>query len=227
MTRLQIRRRVQGLLRDDSFPVEVLNEALNRVLLDLNGLGRFRFQQNLDTSVVLVSGTYKYNITSTIIAEKLVVYDLGGATTQNSLTKIPDPFDAIENGFFLTSGVPTQYMRWQDQWWLDPIPDATTVGKILSIFHFKDIAEVTSDIVAPGIPTRWHGTLLVYGIAADVQPGLMVRTPAGQVQVAQAYQNAKAEMIRTESWEPYTDKRLIRDGRWTGFENAGHVSKIR
>ncbi len=226
MNRLQIRRRVNGLLRDDTYPPEAVNEALNRVLLDINGLGRFRFQQNIDT-VALVTGTYKYNITSTIIAEKLVVYQLADTVNQAILSKAPDMVDAVVNGAFLTSGIPTTYARWNAQWWFDPIPDATANGNTISILHYKDIAELSSDISTPGIPTRWHGSVLVYGIAADIAPGLMVRTPQGQMMVQKAYEAARRELLQQELWEPFTNKQLQKDPRWRGFESFGNVSHVR
>ncbi len=227
MNRYQIRRRVQGLLRDDSFPVEVINEALNRVLDDLNSSGRFRFQEDNATTITLVTGTYKYAVTSTILAEKLLVYQLASTTEQAIIPKGADMVDAIAAGAFTGSGVPLWYFKWDDYFWFDPIPSSAENGKIVTVFHYKDITQLTGDLDTPGIPARYHGNVLVFGTAAEIAPGLMVRTPEGNVMIGIAYAKARQQMIQQEKWEPFTNKQLIRDPRWSTIHGSGHVGKIR
>ncbi len=227
LNRFQIRRQVQGLLRDDTYPPEVINEALNRVLLDINNSGRFRFQQNSDT-ITLVDGTYKYAVTSSIIAEKLVVFQLGTSSEQVVVPKEADMLNAIANGDFLESGnAPTSYARWNDYWWFDPIPNATAAGKVVTVFTFKDITALTGDLDYPGIPPRYRGSVLVYGVAADIAPGLMVRTPQGNMGVQTAYEHALRKMMQQELWEPFSNKLLIRDPRWRDISTSGSVRTVR
>lgn len=247
MNRFQIRRRVQGLLRDDTYPVEVINEALNRVLLEINGLGRFRFQENA-SMITLQTGQFIYPVDSSqtvltsvpigtdpkfiynddpIIAEEVVVYRFG-ETAQAVLTKLPDLFSGIDAGLFTKQGGPPQvYARYGTNWYFDPIPDTTTGGYVVTIFCYRDVPALVTDLDIPKIPSRWHGNVIVYGVAADLAPGLMVRSPEGNILVGRAYQMSLQKMIQQEGWDPYTDKRLLRDDRWVGFENIGRVGTVR
>lgn len=227
MNRLQIRRRVQGLLRDDTFPVEAINEALNRVLLEISSSGRYRFQQ-ATTTLAMVGGTYQYNIPTDLLGERLLVWK-AGTDSQAVIAKFPEPIDEILSSGFVTSGdLPTTYLRWGNQFWFDPIPNATADGGLVTVYYFKDIATLDNDLTQiTTLPARYQPTLLVYGVAADIAPGLMVRTPEGNMSIQIAFQRALKTMKEQELWDPHTDKQLIRDLRWKNINRVGNVGSVR
>lgn len=227
MNRLQVRTAVRNALRDQGYPSDAINEALDRVLQDLNISGPFRFQQQA-TTVVLSTGQYKYGVTSTIIAEKTVVFQVGVAADQAVLPKGPELVDGFVDGAFTETGdKPIRYFRWADEWWFDPIPNSTANGKVVTIYHYKDLTLPTSDLTAIPIPARYHAGLLVYGVLAEVAPALDISSGEGRLTAMSAYAQAKTNFIRQEKTEPNKFPNLIKDVRWVAISRLGNVGGVR
>lgn len=227
MNRLQVRTAVRNALRDQGYPTESINEALDRVLQDLNMVGRLRFQQQA-TTVTLVTGTYKYAVTSTILGEDLVVFQVGVLADQKVLGKGPDLVDGFVDGAFTATGdAPTKYFRWADEWWFDPIPNSTANAKVVTIYHYKDLTLPVTDFTALPIPVRYHAGLLVYGVLAEVAPALDIGTGDGRLTALSAYSNAKAQFLAQEKWEANKFPNLITDVRFNAISRLGNVGGLR
>jgi len=227
MNRLQIRNAVRNILRDDGYPTDSINEAINRVLSMVNTSGRYQCQEDT-TTITLATDDYKYDVTSTILAEHLVVFQVGVTADQKILKKGPALVDGFADGAFLTTAdAPVTYFRWNDEWMFDPIPNSTANDKVVTIYHYKDITELTGDFESPTIPTRYHDTLIVYGTLAEIAPALQMSTGDGKFTAQFAFEKAMNNFKLQEKWIPLKSPNLIKDSRWTGLEAFGHVGRIR
>jgi hypothetical protein len=236
MTRLQIRRRVQALMRDDGYPVEAINEALERVIAHVNNSGRYRWQEST-LDLTLVTNTYTYNMTTlgstTFLGDIDVIYNPqsgapgvpSGNTGSWGLHKMA--FDeALEEGRFstLSTGEPEIYCLpgAGETLWIDPLPNSTANGKTLRVFGYSDLTPPTGDLTAiTGLPARYHSTLLVYGVLAEVAPALQVNSADGYISASKAYTMAFEDFRLQEKWQPHMPVRLRRDNRW---DNISRIS---
>lgn len=227
MNRIQLRTLVRNYLRDDGFPTEAINDALERTIQTVNNGDRYRCQQSSET-LTLVTGTYKYAVTSTILGEEVMVFQVGVAADQKIIPKGPSMADAIANGAFLTTGnAPSYYIRWENYWWFDPIPTSTANSKLVTVFNFRDITVPTNDVTALPLPARYHSTLLVYGTLAEIAPAMQIVAGEGKLTATFAFQQALKTFRDQELWEPLKAPNLIRDVRWHRFNRAGNVGSVR
>lgn len=230
MTRLQIRRRVQEMMRDDGFPVSSINEALDRVIAGIANGGRYRFQEG-STDITLVTSTISYTMTTTLTGDIDVIY--APNTSSVAALRKMDYYDGLAEGRFSTAGttgVPEVFALpgAGTTIYVDPPPDSTANGKTVRVFGYLDITPITSDLSTPSlIPARYHPTLLVYGTLAEVAPGVQVRSGDGYVPATIAYQTALTGFRDQELWQPHLPRQVKRDNRWDGFSSVGYVGRIR
>lgn len=231
LTRLQVRSRVQNLLRDDGYPISSMNEALERIITEINNSGRYRFQET-SVDISLVQGTASYAVTTnTFLGEIDVIYAPSTADAA-PLSKM-EYGDALTEGRFASTaaqGIPSIYcfQGVTSTIYVDPIPDGTANAKTLRIFGYSDLTPPTSDSTAITVlPARYHPTLLVYGVLSDIAPGMQIRSGDGYVPAAVAYQKAFKSMQLQEKWAPHIPRELKRDRRWASIGEAGMVSGVR
>ena len=227
---------MQELLRDDGYPLNAINEAIDRVLADINNSGRYRFQEGIIT-IALVQGTYTYVISSTsvdILGDSDAIY-AAQTTSVKSLHKM-DYGDALADGRFnttATQGVPEIYSIRIDgsgatddvSLYVDPVPSGDAAGKTITLLTYNELGPLASDLAKPfPLPARYHPTLLVYGTLAEVAPATQVRGADGFVPAAVAYERAFKSMQLQEKWSPHIAREVKRDNRWNGFSRVGMVS---
>ena len=234
MRRIQIRREVRSIIRSDDYPKDDIDRAINRVIQQVNVLGRFRFHSTF-TDLTMVTDDYDYAVASTMLAEELLVFNPPTSTkpatlpTPNFVRKIPTLQDAINEGRFLSSGdVPNFYVRFGDEFWFDPIPNATTNGSVVRVYHDADLPVLTSDMDQPvsRFNERYHRTILAVGAALEIDPLLQVNSAGGNTHLSNIYQRSLRNMQEQELWEPLTSHSLIRDARWTNAHIWGNVGTV-
>jgi len=234
MNRIQIRQEVRSILRDDTYPKADIDKAINRVILTINAMGRFKFHQDF-SNVTMVTDDYDYALDADILAEELVVFDPPVSTKPATapkptiLLKIPTLVDAINLGHFLTSGaIPKVYVIWMNELWVSPIPNSTANGKTVRIYHYADLPVLKNDMDAPParFNARWHSIILAMGAAVEINPQLEIASPSGSQQLIAQYNRSLQNMQQQELWEPLTSYQAQRDGRWTGSEVWGNVDGV-
>ena len=225
MNLYELRQEVRRLLRDDTYPREDVDAAINRVLADVNVSGRYQFHET-QTDLTLVSGTYKYAVASDIIAEHLLVYKPESAD-EVPLDKIQRGLeDAMDADYFSATGIPTAYLRWGGYWWLDPIPNATAAGQTVRIYGHEDLAKLSNDTDTPGLPSRYHN-VLTYGAAAQINPMIKSESSKGALLITALFSQALNNMRLQENWKPLRIPQLIRGRRFAEQNEWGHVSTLR
>lgn len=230
LTRLQIRQRVRNLTRDEGYPTESINEALSRVIADINNSGRYRFQEgNLDIQLILSTASYAMS-TTTFIGDIDVIYQPSSSETASIPKMVYN--DALAEGRFAstTPGPPEIYALPGDGTtiYIDPIPSAAEVGKTLRIIGYRDMLPPTNDTTAITIlPPRYHENLLVYGTVAQVAPSMQIQVGEGFVPATAVYQRAFTQMVLQEKWRPHTNPKFKNDERWTNLSSLGNVGRIR
>jgi len=234
LKRVILRRMVRQIIRSDDFPKDDIDEAINRVIEQVNVLGRFRFHKTF-TNIAMVTDDYDYAVPTNMLAEELLVFDPPVSTkpattpTPNIVLKLPSLVDAINAGRFISSGdVPKVYVRFGDEFWFDPIPNATTNGTNVRVYHDADLPILTHDMDT--MPSRFHQryqrSVIVVGAALEIEPNLQVNSETGVVALAARYQRSLRNMQEQELWEPLTSKSLIRDARWTKANEWGNVGTV-
>lgn len=228
MYRFQIRNEVRYLLRDETYPATAINAAINRVLTNINNMGRFRFHQDF-SDITLVTATASYAVTKTILAEEFVVIN-PDTTTQKILSKYSSFLDAKVAGAFVTTGdAPKFYARWENLWYFDNVPNATANGKTVRIYHFTDIPKLYGDLEAvTRLPDRYQHTTLAYGVVAELSPAVQLQDgKGGYIAARSAFKESVRDMIMQEKWEPLVSHSLLLGRRWVDWELAGHVGRVR
>tara|TARA_R100001530_G_C4320527_1_gene155571 strand:+ start:3130 stop:3852 length:723 start_codon:yes stop_codon:yes gene_type:complete len=237
LTRLQIRQGVRRLLRDSSYPKEEINEAINRVIENVNLLpGNYRFKQDF-SDITLVTDDYDYTIDTDVVNEILVVHDPAVSPKPSAtpamgiVAKYPSNLvSAVADGKFTTSAsAPTTYVRYMNEWWFDPIPDSNANGDTVRIYHMADLPALTHDLDKPPLRfnERYHRTILVYGAAAEISPFAQTDTGLGSRRLHDKYQENMNNMQGQELWDYMTSENLLRDLRWSGAESWGNVDGVR
>lgn len=226
LNRFQLRSRVRQVLRDESYPKEDLNSAINRVIADVNNSGRYRFHQST-SDITLVAGTFSYTRPVTMIADYALVFAPGVTGYEKVLSKGSELIDPFTNGQFIdTNDAPVEYWTWGSTILFDPVPNATAALRTVRIYGHFDLAILNGDLDKPGLPARYHYNVLVYGAAAQVAPAAMVRTAAGTISVQKAYENSFDDMKRSELWEPFKVEQWLGDERFADSANWGNVSSL-
>ena len=230
MNLYQIRQEVRRLLRDDTYPMEDVTAAINRVIDDINVLGRFQFhEQTYD--ITLVAGTASYTLPSYMLAPKFLVFDPGG--TNERLVK----FRSVaweENPIFPSTlaadrgDAPLEYSRYGSTIYFYPCPNATAAADIVRVYYDKDLVYMISEMDTPSpLPARYHATVLAYGAAAQLAPMLMITTSSGSQTVASAYGNALRNMRNQENWRSMKISRLRPPLRFDTMNTWGNVETLR
>ena len=224
MKLIQIRKRVRGLIRDDGFPGDDIDDAINLVIEEINNSGRFRFHQN-DTDLTLVEDQFQYTVSANIQDELVLVFE-----PQSTDQKILNAYQGgiisgINDGAFGTSkgDAPTVYAQWKDEWWLDPIPNSTAASKTVRIYYWKDVVSLTDFLDEPSIPARYHHSVIAQGAAAKLRPD----TRVGSQSIGKAAEGALANMVRQELWNKFESYELQHDDRFIDMEIWGNVDTAR
>jgi hypothetical protein len=181
----------------------------------------------------MVTDDYDYTLDADIIAEDLVVFDPSTSTKPATLPvpaivkRIPTLADAVNLGKFLTTGdVPTSYVIYMNELWIDPIPSSVTNGKVVRIYHYADVPNLKHDLDSPParFNPRWHANILALGAAIDIG-GSIVGEDASLRHIDQFNKNWRM-MKEQEFWEPNTQFQLQKDGRWDGMASWGNVDGV-
>lgn len=220
MNLYQIRQEVRRILRDDEYPAESVNAAINRVIADINILGRFKFHQ-LKTELTLVAGTYKYAEPSDMLSEKVLVW-AEGTTSEHIVRKRNSVQDMLAEGKFTAQGdVPNEYCRFGGYVYLDPIPSSTAAASKVMVYYWGDLQPLVSDTDTPDIPERYHRNVLSYGAAAQINPVLEVGSTQGMVNLNTLYERAVRSMASQELWDVGSIPTVQRGARWANSHNWG------
>jgi hypothetical protein len=223
MNRLQLRLSVRQILRDDNYPAESINAAINRVLSFINLLGRFRFHQSSE-DITLDGGYYGYDIPSYVLAEELVVFDPDSAD-KVILLKYPSFVAAQRTGAFTTTAAkPKYYSRWANHILFDPMPDTDAEGKKVRIYYFEDLQPLFSDLAIPLLPDRYHENVLAYGAASEIRPQSV---GMGGKTIGQLHMESLQQMINQELWEPGEKFQLFLSDRWRNIARMGTPGSLR
>ncbi len=234
LKRIDIRMQVRRILRSDDFPRDDINDAINRVIEQINILGRFRFHKTF-TDLTMATDDYDYAVPTTMLAEELLVFDppvsTKPATTPSPqiVRKAPSLAAHIADGNLITSGnVPLRYVRFGEEFWFDPIPNSTTNGKVVRVYHEADLPVLTNDMdtLPARFPGRYIRNIIVIGAALEIEPNLEVNSNTGVSRMNNIYQRAVRNMQEQELWEPLTAPNLIRDARWTNANKWGNVGSV-
>jgi hypothetical protein len=226
LNRYQIRQEVRRILRDDTYPAEAIDAAINQIIELINTKGRFRCHQAYE-DVTLITNTASYAITETILAEELVVFD-PGLTTQKILFKNESLIDAVQrNEFTATGSAPVFYLRWDDLWYFDPVPNATANNRKVRIYHFKDLDLLTGDLQTSNIPARYHRPLLAMGAASDINPTLQIEQGGRQKSISSIFEEALKNFQKQELWEPLISHNLGIGYKFQSMHKWGSVGRVR
>lgn len=226
LTRYALRQEVRRILRDDTYPAESIDAAINSVIEQINISGRYRCHQAYE-DITLVSGTASYSITETILAEELVVFD-PGLSTALVLFKDESILKWVEGGKGITTGNnPTHYARWDDLWYFDPVPNATANNHKVRVYHFKDLDLLSGDLSLSNLPARYHRTLLAIGAAAEINPTLQIEQGGRQKDLRTTFAENFISFKKQELWEPLISHELRIGYKFDGMHKWGSVGKVR
>lgn len=230
LTQLQIRQRVRNLLRDEGYPSDSINEALSRVISDINNSGRYRFQEgNYDILLTLQASSYTLS-TTTFIGDIDVIYKPSTADAVGIPKMVYH--DAVAEGRFVSTvtGPPEIYCLPGDGTviYIDPVPSAAEVGNTLRMIGYRDMLPPVNDTTPITIlPPRYHEGLLVYGVAAQVAPALQVQSGEGFIPAIAVYQRAFTQMVQQEKWQAHQNPKFKNDERWRNLSSFGNIGRIR
>jgi len=212
------------MLRDDSYPEGDIDAALNRVLLDVNSMGRFRFHE-ASYELDLTANNASYAIPANMLAEKVFIYDLGS----NNELEIPRRREMWTGSPLVsaqTGSAPKEWFSYANNWYIDPIPDATMAANNVTVLYEKDLIPFLSPLDTCSLPDR-HRNVLIYGAVSQLRPGLIVGSPEGDERIENLYLRAVQFMKDQENWN-FTSIPFLRSGRrWQSASQWGHVTNIR
>lgn len=218
---------MRELLGMDTSPSEDINGAINRVIADVNNSGRYRFHQTNVNLAALVDGTYSYDTSTRMIAEKAVVFAPGVSGYQKTIDKGSEIIDPFTGGYFITKGdAPTRYWIFGNKILFDPVPNATAALRTITVYGEFDLAMLDGDSDVPGLPARYHYNVLVYGAAAQIRPSAPLKTASGATTVGDAFRNAFQDMVRNELWNPYQTEGWQTDDRFLDMDQWGNVGSV-
>jgi hypothetical protein len=222
----QYRKEIRTLLRDDSYPTGDIDSAIERVLGDINSMGRFPFHEAIYT-LVISANNYVYAVPGNVQAEHVFVYALGTPYEAEVLKRREPWTDGIPVTSSNTGDVPSAWFSYANNWYIQPAPNATMVSHgNISVFYDKDLTMPTSPVGNLGIPDR-HRNVIIYGAAAQLRPGLILASPDGEAIVESLYQRAVENMKTQENWR-FNNIPTLRNGRrWNNASTWGHVGRMR
>ena len=229
MTLVQYRKEVRRILRDDSYPQQDIDAAINRVLLDVNEMGRFKFHEASYT-LNLTANTYIYAIPANVQAEKIFIYDLGGNNQvevprrREIWTGVPMVPDANNSNDYADK--PAEWSRYANNWYIYPIPNATAAGNDITVLYDKDLLPLFSPMDTSALPDR-HQNVLIYGAVSQLRPGLLIGSPEGQVAIETLFARAVRNMMQTDLWQSAFIPSLRVGPRFRNMSQWGFVGKIR
>ena len=217
MNLYQLRAGVRSLLRDATYPAEDVDAAINRVLRDINSLGRFRFHE-ATASIVLIAHQYAYPVPTGIIAEKALIF----APTTTRQFVIPKRSQIYVNNPIIpiTEGdVPTEYGMFNNQFYLYPRPSVTMALDTMSVLYLLDIPALMSDTSVCALPERWSN-VPIYGAVSQLAPVLLIESVGGKASIEVLYNRALNTMKMQELWRA-NDVPIMHPGiRFTGKMNT-------
>jgi hypothetical protein len=219
MKHIQYIDEVRKMLRDDSYPEIEITAALNRIIGDVNNLGKFRFHEQSYT-LTLTANNYTYAVPSTVQSERLFLYANNEVPRRRELWTgtplIPDT----------TGSTPSEWFRYSNNWYIVPIPDTTMAANNVTVLYDADLVAFNSYTDSTILPDR-HRNVLIYGAVSQLRPGLLVASPEGQVKIETLYRQALTSMIEQEHFE-YSSIPTLRSGmRWRNFSSMGHSGTLR
>lgn len=226
MNLFQYRSEIRALLRDDSYPESDIDRAINRIIKDINALGRFRFhEQQYDFNLTL--NTYTYAKPSTVLAERLLIYAIGNNTYQKEVPRRREMWTGAPLVPTTQGNSPSEWFLYNNNWYIDPIPSATMlVNGNMSMLYDKDLTALLSPADTNALPDR-HSNVIIYGAVAQLRPGLLIGSPEGQVAIETLFSKATEFMRQQEQWN-YASIPTLRVGqRFSTCSNWGHSSRIR
>lgn len=226
MNLLQARRAIRMLLRDDTYPLEDIDLAIESVLSDINVLHRFRFHE-ATYSFNLTANNSSYSVPTGVIAEKVFVYALGNNSYEKEIPKRREPWASSPIQPSSTGSSPSEWWRYGDNWYINPIPDDTMVtnGNV-TVFYDKDLTMPVSPMNNFTLPNR-HRNVLIYGAVANLRPNLIIGSPEGDARAETLYNRTLKSLLDQELWD-YAKIPAMRTGpRWDSQNDWGHVSRIR
>lgn len=227
MNLAQYRLEVRGLLRDESYPESSIDSAINRVIRDINALGRFRFHE-AQYSFNLTANDYQYEAPSTVLGEKVFVYAMGNAQYQKEIPRRREMW-AHGESFLPTAvgSVPQEWYRYDNNWYIYPTPDAQMVANgNVTVLYDKDLAQLLSPMDENALPER-HSNVVIYGAASQLRPNLLVASPKGDIAVAQLYREALMGMREQENWNMAYIPTLRVGRRFQQMSKWGYSGSVR
>lgn len=222
MNLYQLRLGVRQLLRDDVYPAEDIDAAINRVISEVNAAGTYRFHES-SGNLTLVAGTFKHAYPTGLREEYTLVLNPESAT-EAVLKRIPDMAYAQQVGYFSASGTPDKYLPFGQYFWLDPIPAAADASKTVRVYGVFDLASLVSDMTANPLGARYDN-VVIYGAVAQIAP--TVKVQGGMVTAAKAYAASFKDMVDRESYKPGYVPSMIRSRRWSEAANWGNIEVVR
>lgn len=222
MNLYQLRQAVRREIRDDSFPAEAVDDAINRVIDEINTAGRFRFHQS-EADITLVAGTWQYAIPSYFVGEEILVLN-AESEDQAILTKDESILTAVRDGRFWDTGTPEFYIRRGAQFWLSPIPKTADAGDKITVYGHYNLPHLISDGDTSALPDIYENTVLVMGAAVRLSRHLKGEA---QKELLADFSVAFSNMKNQEAWEPLVIPRLYRGNIWRNSHTWGSVGVLR
>lgn len=222
MNLIQYRQEIRRMLRDDSYPEADIDAAINRVIADINTLGRFRFHE-ASYALNLTAGNYTYPVPANVQAEKVFIYGNNEVPRRREMwTGSPMIPDANNN----TGDTPTEWFRYANNWYIIPIPTATMAANDITVLYDKDLAALLSPLDTNALPDR-HANVIIYGAVAMLRPGLLIGAPEGQVKIDTLADRALSAMREQENWNYGSIPSMRVSHRFKGMVNWGFRGRIR
>ena len=216
---------MRRIIRDPDFPKKDIDRAINSVISSINSMGRFKFHQSSQL-ITLVASQKDYTLTN-FIAEELVVFDID-SDDEKILLKPSDLVTPYSKGWFSETGdEPSYYLIWGGKMWFDPIPNATAALKKVTVLGFFRVPMLTDDLAVIGMNDHYCVSVLAWGAAAEINPTMIVESGGKQANISSVYMSNLVNMRKTELWEPMASPGIIRDTRWSGLGDMGHVERVR
>lgn len=213
------------LLRDDTYPEGDIIDALNRVIRDINVMGPFRFHQGT-YSLNLTANNYTYPVPANVQFERLFLFAAGDANNAAEVLHRPIHWGELPVIPSETGDVPSDWSRYENNWYIRPIPNATMAAQNITVFYDKDLTELLSPMDTIALPDR-HANVLIYGAVAQLRPNLIIASQEGDQKVYVLAQKAIANMINKEKFDFNSILRMKAGPRFKHMSSWGHDYGIR
>lgn len=225
-TLAQYRNEIRTLLRDSSYPESDVDSAINRIVLDINSSGRYRFHEATH-AFNLSANNYTYAVPGNCLGEKVMLYAAGNNTYQKEVPRKREIFAYAPQIPTETGNAPTEWARYGNNWYIYPIPNSTMVTNgNMTVIYDKDLVTLLSPTDSLALPDR-HRNVIIYGAVSQLRPNLLVSSPKGDVAVTQLYVNAFRFMQTQEHWDMASIPHMKTSPRFSNMSSWGYVSRIR